>query len=351
MSTALQEALRIGRELAARAVPAPPPVAKTFPRGTVERVGPLARSTSAPIQPPREPLLVPANVPGAVALSSWQPYAGDWAPGERWAGTDRDATRAAWTYAGAELRPVSRSIEGAALQRTPEPARGSFPTGLRFRYVSAPLWWSSSLRSPPPVAAAQPRITDAQRSLGSALKASNLAGSLWRSILSASGNEIDPSSGMDRRHDEPARELSGVARRLDVLAQRGLVGKAAAPDVSPPVARGPETVYVAIDEQGRAGPVVPDQLKKIRSLAQTVDMRVVAALPPTPPPLESMSAMRGIPDAEVPRARHPQARAEEDKAEGAVSYSKIEGSVEAVAQRIYHRVRRRLASDRERFGG
>ena len=80
-------------------------------------------------------------------------------------------------------------------------------------------------------------------------------------------------------------------------------------------------------------------------------MRVVTALPPSPPPLESMSAMRGFPDAEAPRARHPQAKAQEDRPDEAVSHSKIEGSVEAVAQRIYHRVRRRLASDRERFGG
>jgi len=34
-----------------------------------------------------------------------------------------------------------------------------------------------------------------------------------------------------------------------------------------------------------------------------------------------------------------------------VSHSKIEGSVDAIAQRIYHRIRRRIQSDRERFGG
>jgi hypothetical protein len=106
-----------------------------------------------------------------------------------------------------------------------------------------------------------------------------------------------------------------------------------------------------MDEQGRAGPVRAEQLLKSRSMADSVDMRVVTALPPIPPPLESMSSMRGIADAAVPRARQPQAKAQEDKADDLVSHSKIEGSVEAVAQRIYHRVRRRLASDRERFGG
>jgi hypothetical protein len=53
----------------------------------------------------------------------------------------------------------------------------------------------------------------------------------------------------------------------------------------------------------------------------------------------------------VPRARLPQAKSQDDEADEAVSHSKIEGSVEAVAQRIYHRVKRRMASDRERFGG
>jgi hypothetical protein len=194
------------------------------------------------------------------------------------------------------------------------------------------------------------RLGDAQRSLRVALGASNLAGSLWRSILSTSGKkEEDFSFGMDRGHDAAARELSGVSRRLDVLAEHGLVGKAAAEN-APKEARGPETVYVAIDEQGRAGTVTPDRVQKLRSIAQSVDMRVVAALPPSPPPLESMSSMRGIQE-DVPRARLPQAKSQDDEADEAVSHSKIEGSVEAVAQRIYHRVKRRMASDRERFGG
>lgn len=363
MSKALQEALRISREAAAREIHPAAPAQQAFPRGTVDRVDPLPRSASAAIQPPREPVLAapaaeraeeiaPAGArPGAVALSSWQPYAGDWDAADRWAGGRSGSPRvAAWSYVGAELRPAPRTIEGVALQRSTPPARGSLPTGLRFRYVSAPLWWAASLRSLP--AGAEPQLTDAQRSLGAALGASNLAGSLWRSILSKrGGHELEFAGGMDRRHDAPARELSGVSRRLDVLVQLGLVGKAAAGDVAAVVPRGPETVYVAIDEQGRAGPVTPDRLQKLRSIAQSVDMRVVTALPPSPPPLESMSAMRGTADAEVARARHPQARSQEDEAGEAVSQSKIEGSVEAVAQRIYHRVRRRLASDRERFGG
>jgi hypothetical protein len=50
-------------------------------------------------------------------------------------------------------------------------------------------------------------------------------------------------------------------------------------------------------------------------------------------------------------ARHRHAPGGDAKGEEAVSQSRIEGSVDAIAQRIYHRIRRRIASDRERFGG
>ncbi|HWE22702.1 MAG TPA: hypothetical protein VG496_02065 [Myxococcales bacterium] len=333
--------------------------------GTIDRVASPPRAASAPIKPPREPILAASEARedesgvaagagrGALALSSWQTYAGEWDSAGRWTSSLRPApAMAAWTYVGAELRPSAHAIEGAVLHHSVAPMAGSLPSGLRFRYVSAPLWWSPSLRSPPPLASMAEPSAEGQRSLRAALGASNLAGSLWRSILSSHGEkDVDLSAGMDRGHDTPARELSGVARRLAVLVKLGLTGKEAAIDASRPVARGPETVYVAIDEQGRAGLVAPQQMEKMRSLAQSVDMRVVTALPPSPPPLESMSAMRGVPDAEVARARHPQAKPHEDEAEEVTSHSQIEGSVEAVAQRIYHRVRRRLASDRERFGG
>ena len=45
------------------------------------------------------------------------------------------------------------------------------------------------------------------------------------------------------------------------------------------------------------------------------------------------------------------ARSQEPAAEETVSHSRIEGSVEAIAQRIYHRIRQRIAWDRQRFGG
>jgi hypothetical protein len=66
-----------------------------------------------------------------------------------------------------------------------------------------------------------------------------------------------------------------------------------------------------------------------------------------------MGGAASAPVESTPRARHKAAgaRSPESKSDEAVSLSKIEGSVDAVAQRIYHRIRRRIASDRERFGG
>jgi hypothetical protein len=85
-----------------------------------------------------------------------------------------------------------------------------------------------------------------------------------------------------------------------------------------------------------------------------VEMSIVAAIPPAPPPLESMSSAPRGGDAPHARGRAPAqhaAHGQHKEAEDAVSHSKIEGSVDAIAQRIYHRIRQRIQSDRERFGG
>jgi len=67
-----------------------------------------------------------------------------------------------------------------------------------------------------------------------------------------------------------------------------------------------------------------------------------------------MSSVPSGGQAPLARARgegHPGRQEHLKDADDAVSHSKIEGSVDAIAQRIYHRIRRRIESDRERFGG
>jgi hypothetical protein len=86
-----------------------------------------------------------------------------------------------------------------------------------------------------------------------------------------------------------------------------------------------------------------------------VEMNVVAAVPPSPPPLEAMAQLSPV-HTKGKAAGGGAAAAEggEDAGGGdaqAMPTSRVEGSVEAIAQRIYHRIRRRIASDRERFGG
>jgi hypothetical protein len=254
-----------------------------------------------------------------------------------------------WTYSGELRRGATTEVGGVGLAPLPRPDVPALPTGMRFRFVSAPLWWSSALpdRSPEGEESAP-----AARAVRSGLRAANSAAAIWRSIFAAGGPGGDLSGGMDRGHDEPARALSGVERRMDVLVSLGLVGAGAAGAAPPAGARGPETVYLAMDEQGRAGTATAGQVRRTNALARSVEMRIVAAIPPSPPPLQSMGGTTSPVQAPPVLARQRHAPVGEHKAaEENVSQSRIEGSVDAIAQRIYHRIRQRIASDRERFGG
>ena len=89
-------------------------------------------------------------------------------------------------------------------------------------------------------------------------------------------------------------------------------------------------------------------------MSQPVQTVEVAAIPAAPPSLESSGSSATGGDAPHARAKghHAEQHGHGHKEGGdAVSHSKIEGSVDAIAQRIYHRIRRRIQSDRERFGG
>ncbi|HYV65377.1 MAG TPA: hypothetical protein VE964_03985, partial [Myxococcales bacterium] len=233
------------------------------------------------------------------------------------------------------------AVGGVRLAPLPRPDLASVPTGLRFRFVSAPLWWSSAI-------ADRASGGEERAAASRAVRAANSAAAIWRSIF-ATGLEEDLSGGMDRRHDEPTRALSGVERRMDVLVSLGLIG--GGQPRAGGTARGPETIYVAMDDQGRAGTATSDQVRRGNAVGRPIEMRIVAAIPPSPPPLPSMGAVASPihPPQALARQRH--VPGGEHRAEENVSQSRIEGSVDAIAQRIYHRIRQRIASDRERFGG
>jgi len=332
MAGAVRSAMRLAGEVQGRALPPRP------------APGPFSSAAGL-----RAAAAVPGSIaPDGILVASAEDASGiEGLPPGAWSGALPGGAGGyvPWTYSGELRGPATTAVGGVALSPLPRRDLPQVPTGMRFRYVAAPLWWSSAVRERRPDGEER---ASASRAVRSGFRAANSAAAIWRSIF-AGGPAGDLSGGMDRGHDEPARGLSGVERRMDVLVALGPVGggQAAAPATA---GRGPETIYVAMDEQGRAGARTAEQVRRGNALAQSVEMRIVAAIPPSPPPLQAMGAAHSASHPQV-LARHRHAPGGDDKADETVSQSRIEGSVDAIAQRIYHRIRRRIASDRERFGG
>jgi hypothetical protein len=247
-----------------------------------------------------------------------------------------------WTY-GFRHRDQAQSVGGVQLSSFSRPLYPQLPIALRFRFAAAPLWWSARTRAAPSDVEG---TSTASGALRAGLRAANTAASLWRSILVAGASQEQVTSTMDAGRDESAMAMSSVARKLEATPMPAV---AAGPVPSAPAAA---PAYIAMTSSGAAGAV--PAAAAARAVGKPVEMSIVAAIPPSPPPLESMSSVpRGgeAPHARV-RAQAPRdAQGQVKESEDAVSHSKIEGSVDAIAQRIYHRIRRRIESDRERFGG
>jgi hypothetical protein len=186
---------------------------------------------------------------------------------------------------------------------------------------------------------------EAFRAVRAGLGAANTAAALWRSILVASAGQPERGTPVTFTQAESFEDAAGaVPARLDGL---GAMLPVPAPAIA---AAGP--AFIAMSSAGAAGAVPAATAARAR--AQAIEMSIVAAIPPAPPPLSTMSSAVAGPGAPLARGRGPgqeAAAGRQKEAEDAVSHSKIEGSVDAIAQRIYHRIRRRLQSDRERFGG
>jgi len=336
MAGALRSAMRAADDLDQRVLPPRP------------APGPLA-SAEGIAAPPSKPRIDAPAAPAAELVVSAPPSGIEGLPPGAWSGTHPGAPSGyvPWSYSAEPRRGTATAVGGIRLADSSRPGAVALPTGMRFRYVAAPLWWSTALRS-------ESGERQSRRGLHAAHPSANSAAAIWRSIFVAGDAAGDLSGGMDRGHDAPAGGLSNVERRMDVLVALGLVGggKAAATAAPTPARRGPETIYVAMDDQGRAGPASADQVRRAHALARSVEMRIVAAMPPSPPPLHTMGSGAPAHSAQAPvLARQRHAPGGEHKADDTSSQSQIEGSVDAIAQRIYHRIRQRIASDRERFGG
>jgi hypothetical protein len=336
--------------LSPRAALSPRPATQAW--RPVQVAHPLAASPAHPLEtasasaPPRaKPTRISHHVAGedtvstaivAAPITGLEP--GMWS-GHRPTTTDRYRR---WTYAS-WYKDEPQDVGGVPLSGMSRRTHPQLPVALRFRYVGAPLWWSH----PAPVARqADDRAVQATRAMQAGLRAANSAAAIWRSILVAAAPADDATGGMDAGREDSAEKMSSVARSFEALS---------APLVSatpPPAASASAPAYIAMSSAGAAGAVSSSAAARAR--AQAVEMSIVAAIPPAPPPLETMStATRG---AEAPHARgrghaHDAAHGHHKEADDAISHSKIEGSVDAIAQRIYHRIRRRIESDRERFGG
>ncbi|HYS11226.1 MAG TPA: hypothetical protein VEP66_20995 [Myxococcales bacterium] len=248
-----------------------------------------------------------------------------------------------WSYA-AHHRDQPQTLGGLELGGSSHMRRPQLPVALRFRFVGAPLWWSSGTEGLSP--GLDREATTATAAAQTGVRAANSAASIWRSILVAGASQENVPGGLVADREASAQAMSSVARQLDAS---GATLVAPAP---PPAPSTSAPAYIAMSPSGAAGTVSASAAARAR--AEAVEMSIVAAIPPSPPPLESMSSVaRG--GAETPHARgrgpgHPAQERVKD-ADEPVSHSKIEGSVDAIAQRIYHRIRRRIQSDRERFGG
>src|SRR6266851_1998510 len=268
-----------------------------------------------------------SNANFQVQISSNDYYLVGLAPGA-WSGARRgDPGYQSWSWwPGRHDAPQSSG--GVDLSGLSRPNYPSLPTSLRFRYIGAPLWWSGSTKAFGSGGGLDEEGDSNARAFRAGVHRANSAASLWRSIFVASG----------RWGGQSDDEVSGG---MNAMQAASLVTGAGAAG-----GRGAESVYAAMNASSNAMTAV--QKKNL----QAIEMSIVAAIPPAPPPLE-LTGKGG--DAPHARGQHHQGQgggqSEHKEASDQVSHSKIEGSVDAIAQRIYHRIRRRIQSDRERFGG
>jgi len=313
------------------------------PSAATERAG-AQPPPAAPQHRPDEP----RDLQDLARPLSWKSVLTGLEPG-MWSGHRPGSTASyrRWTYAW-NYHDEPQVVGGVPLSGLSRARYPELPSVLRFRYAGAPLWWAAPKTDEP----IDPEHGSSRgaRAMRAGLQAANSAAAIWRSILVASAAQEDATGGMDTRREASAEAMSSVARSLDVLPAP--IASAASPSVL--ASAGP--AYIAMSSSGAAG-AVPSAAAAVKAhaqaRAQSVEMSIVAAIPPAPPPLESMSSVARV---EAPRARgtgqaQDAAHGHHKEADDAVSHSKIEGSVDAIAQRIYHRIRRRIESDRERFGG
>lgn len=247
--------------------------------------------------------------------------------------------------AGAPGSAAPSVPSGRALTRR----RGAAP--LTFRYPTQTRWWAGA-----PGAAGKAPATGAlatgnqDAALVTAPAESAAASAAVPAAQAPAGTRgtAQPVRVAASRRSGSSESASGSAGASASAAPVVVAGPSAPPAGSPSDG---ETAYVMVAPSGEARVVNAkgaSAQKDARSRGAGVDMTVVAAVAPQAPSLEQMAAMPGH--------ERPHAKGKKEGGGKAASTPKsdslsLQGTVDSLAQRIYHRLKRRLAADRERFGG
>ena len=197
-------------------------------------------------------------------------------------------------------------------------------------------------------AEASPRELGAVRS---GARAANNASELWRLVMVSRGERTDDDfQPIGQGLGQPGASYGALGQRSGssgssaAIAQRSGASSLGALSSSAFVATGAG----ALTTSPLAGSLGSAARKTSRA-ATSLEMSIVAAIPPRPPSMDDLvTADKPLTAAKKSAADH---AADAKGGAGGGGAGKLEGTVDAIAQRIYHRIKRRLFSDRERFGG
>lgn len=220
------------------------------------------------------------------------------------------------------------------------------PTPLRFRYPTSARWWGEGTRTAGKAGYAG-RLAASGAVVAAPAQANVGTGRVESEVASPARVSRTPMVGGRRAVAGSSLAASGFARG-DGAGEASLVEGPSFAGDRPPVSDR-ETAYVVLNSDGHAQVMnarAASQVTRAKAHGAPVDMAVVAAVPPSAPTLEQMA---------VPGHDRPHAKAKKDQpktgAAARTDATSLQGTVDSLAQRIYHRLRRRLEADRERFGG
>lgn len=219
------------------------------------------------------------------------------------------------------------------------------PTPLRFRYPTSARWWGEGTRTAGKAGYAG-RLAASGAVVAAPAQANVGSGRVESEVVSPSRVSRTPTVG--GRGAVAGSSMAAAFARGDGAGEATFVEGPSFAGDRPPVSDR-ETAYVVLNSDGHAQVMnarAASQVTRAKAHGAPVDMAVVAAVPPAAPTLEQMA---------VPGHDRPHAKAKKDQpkagAAARTDATSLQGTVDSLAQRIYHRLRRRLEADRERFGG